>query len=703
MTRMTTDGDLLRRELTSNDLFTEATLDRWRAMVQRTLGGRSPDTLAVATHEGIAVDPLYTEPGTEQLVEPRPERAAAADPVWQPCQRARHADPLEVAAQLNEEADRGVAAVWIPLDRTVRLGLEPDDPRVAPETWDGAIVATVDHFNQLLENVDLERTAINTGGGGNALAVAAAVLASCKNREDHGQMLRGAFHCDPLGALAADGELPCGLDRSLALLADLAAWAQRNSRGLTTVAVSTLPYTLAGATAVHELAYSAATSLAYLRAMTDRGLGLEAAGRQIRFVIAPGRDLFLAIAKLRALRRLWARIIEASGGEPEARSTFIHAVTSPRSLTVRSLWTNQLRATVESFAAVVGGADALTVLPVDGAHRTSSIAARRMAALTHAVLRDESHLHRVADPAGGSWYVERLTDQLARKAWSLFQEVEASGGMAQVLLDGSVRRRLADTLAARTRALVTRADLITGVSSYPDVEEVSDERPPIDSRTVRATCRQTVAARTTPNTELARVHAALATAGDGSVTEAAVAAMASGATLSELAAALRDDDQPARTEPLPRQREAELFEQMRDASDAWLKRHGRRPAAAVVRWGPASENRAQVDFAVNLLAVGGLEAMVSGAADSLEAAVEAFAETGTSSALLCSDRATSSEAIPELAQNLKRRGALRVYLVAAPGGHEGEWRAAGVDGFLCEGCDVHQALRDLLATEGVTP
>jgi methylmalonyl-CoA mutase len=304
-----------------------------------------------------------------------------------------------------------------------------------------------------------------------------------------------------------------------------------------------------------------ATAVEYLRAATDADISIDLACRHLRFVTTSGRDLLMEIAKLRALRRMWARIVGACDGAVELRAPWIHAVTSPRTMTVRDPWVNLVRTTVEAFGGVVGGADTITVLPFDDAIGHPNSLSRRVAALSHALLREESHLHYVVDPAAGSYAVERLTADLAERAWAFFQEIEAAGGMVERLVDGTVANELAATLEARRRAAEEGRDPITGVTSHPDPTERPLERPPVDVADHRAQLNKVAANHPPPRTELDRLRAcATAAAGDGSVMATAVAAFTAGATLWDVAVALADDSRPTVIEPLPSVRDAEPFE-----------------------------------------------------------------------------------------------------------------------------------------------
>jgi methylmalonyl-CoA mutase len=199
---------------------------------------------------------------------------------------------------------------------------------------------------------------------------------------------------------------------------------------------------------------------------------------QLEFRFSASADQFTTIATLRAARRLWDRVGEASGAAPEARGQRQHAVTSSVMTTKHDPWVNMLRTTVACFAAGVGGADVVTVQPFDAALGLPDAFARRIARNTQSLLVEEGHLARVLDPAGGSWYVESLTEDLARAGWAWFTEIERAGGLAAALESGVVGTRLAAAWAERAQRLATRTDALTGVSEFPNPTEVLPARRP---------------------------------------------------------------------------------------------------------------------------------------------------------------------------------------------------------------------------------
>jgi methylmalonyl-CoA mutase len=343
--------------------------------------------------------------------------------------------------------------------------------------------------------------------------------------------------------------------------ADLAAWTAANYPQSTSVEVNTGAYHHAGATCTQDLVFAAATGVEYLRAMTGAGLAVDTAIRQVVFGLSVGYRFFQAIAKLRALRKMWAKVVTTVGGNAAAApATRIQARASRRVLTRRDPWVSLLRNTVCCFAGAVGGADAITTAPLDAAIGLSDEFSRHLARNTRIILLEESHLNRVIDHAGGSWFLERLTDQLAERAWALFQATEGRGGMIRAATEGWVAKQIRSVEATRARNLATRKQAVTGVSDHPNVSEQPVTGPQPDRVKLRAgaSARQVAWRRDHPCVgalaALAQVAAAPARA-PGALTEAAVKAAEAGATLGQISAALASGLRRGRPRtPPPRRR-----------------------------------------------------------------------------------------------------------------------------------------------------
>ena len=449
--------------------FPAATREQWQRLVAKVLGagadgggagaGDAPERqLATITADGIEISPLYVGdasrpssgyPGQAPFV--RGRTAAGHRAGWDVRQRHEHPDPAVAREQIAEDLEGGVSSLWLGLgDGQIPIGALPD----------------------VLADVYLDLAPVVLDAGDRFAEAAGVFLGTAAQRGVPAGELAGCLGADPLGALArtgAEGDLEAAVDLARRCSADLP--------GVRAIVVDALPFHEAGGTEAQELGCALAVGLEYLRAMRQAGLSAHEAFGQLEFRYAATADQFTTIAKLRAARRVWARVAEQCGVAAGPGGQRQHAVSSWPMLTRRDPWNNILRATVACFAAGVGGADAITVAPFDAAIGQPDQLARRVARNVHALLVDESHVAQVIDPAGGSWYVEDFTEQLAARSWAAFQDIERSGGLRAALASGFIASQLAASRAARRDALGRRRAAVTGVSEFPLVGETLLKRP----------------------------------------------------------------------------------------------------------------------------------------------------------------------------------------------------------------------------------
>ncbi|UED88706.1 methylmalonyl-CoA mutase family protein [Streptomyces profundus] len=544
-------------------------------------GEEAEQRLATRLEDSLVALPLYTAEN---------DAAPAGFPGFAPFARGGRAEGNALAgwdvrqyhaesrpAVLNEalltDLELGVSSLWIAV---------------------GGAALPIAELPTALDGVLLDLAPVVLDAGEDFAAAGDALLALFAERGVAPEKALGRLGADPLGVRAATGRAV-----ELAPAVALAVRAARKFPGVRALVVDGLPYHEAGGSPAQELGCALATGVAYLRQLTAVGLTVDEALGQLEFRFATDADQFLSIAKFRAARRLWARVAQASGASRGAGAQAQHAVTSRVMMTRRDPWVNMLRTTVASMAAGVGGADAVTVLPFDEPLGAPDGFARRIARNTSTILLEESHLGRVIDPAGGSWYVERLTEDLSEAAWAWFQEIESSGGQAAALGSGLVADRLAAGWERRSKALATRREPVTGVSEFPNLAEEPVVREPAPPRP-----------------------------GGG----------------------------------LPRVRRDEAYEALRARSDARLAETGERPKVFLATLGPVAAHTARATFAANLFQAGGIEPVRPAASVDGATAGEAFRASGAAVACVCGTDALYEERAAEVALALREAGAARVYL-----------------------------------------
>ncbi len=689
--------------------FPKPTAEEWKAEVEKALKGAPFEKkMFNKTYEGITLKGIYTRQDWPPTGDPsgfpgampftRGQRASGnVVGNWDIRQLFNESDPAKCNEVILRELENGVSSLWIQFDGAAKRGLDGDDPAAADTVGDdGIMLYSVDDLDLLLTGVKLDLAPVSLRAGPQAFCAAALLAALWTRRGVAPEAALGAFNVDPLGALAETGTLPTAIDVALERMAALAKHTAHTYRHVTAVGVDTTAYYNAGANEAQDLAASMATAVAYLRAMTDAGMDVDAACRQILFTYAVGCDQFLTIAKLRAARKMWARIAESCGASESARGMRMQVITAERMMSRRDPWVNMLRTTVACFGAAIGGANSICVLPYNDAIGIPDELGRRVSRNTHNVLAEESNLARVVDPGGGSWYIETRTDELAQAAWKEFQAIEAAGGMAKAVTDGSFAKRIADSHAAREANIAKRKDAITGVSEFPNINEGMPPYAEIDTSGFAAKAAERLAAtRGTGGGDTSGLLSAPAE----QLPAAAIAAAGGGATIGALAASL--GGAPTAIEALPTHRLPEKFEALRDASDAFAEKTGKRPRIFLANLGPIAKHTGRATFAKNFFEVAGIETLTNNGFNDAETCARAFKDSSARVAIICSADPLYEEMVGSVAPALKSAGCEYLFLAGNPGDKKDAYFGAGVDDFIAMGGNVLQQTTDLLKRLGV--
>lgn len=696
--------------------FPSPTESAWLEAARAELGGKSvAEKLGERALDGIPIQPIYTRategqvphlgsvPGAAPFV-----RGSRGEPgAWRVRVDVEEARPEAAAARVAAELAGGADEIALFVDAASRSERDPQDPRARGAVGDsGASIATRGDFDPVAAALDPKRHTLVVTTGPAPLPLAALAIASLRARN---AALDGlTIAADPLGAWATSGTTPVSLAVAYADIAALAHWASKHGSAMRVAVASGAPYHDAGASVDQELGLTLAAAVEYLRALVDHGVAPHDAAARIAFSFPVGTRMFLEAAKLRAARLAWGQVLAAYGCASAASELRIHAATSPRTETELDPWVNMIRGTVEAFGAVVGGADSVSVAPYDHAVGAGDALSQRVARNTHALLRDESHLAKVQDPAGGSFFVESLTDTIAQRAWNVLQTIESEGGLAAALASGRVQALVGERGRARRLAVAKRAEPIIGVSKFPNLVEQRPVRPVCDRKALREE-RIAEVARQRAALDAARLVSALATVAAErdpvARVECAITAAASGATLGELSAALRGGANPGTAiEALVHERASEGFERLRRASEARLARSGARPRVLAVAVDSGKRAKAKLAFAREVLEIAGFEVVVREGLAESAAIAAANSESGAAAIALSPVDDTEAEPLAALVEGV---------VAAAPGSplaligriRTSDGTRARIERLpqLYAGADLVAALTNLARAMGVLP
>jgi methylmalonyl-CoA mutase len=603
--------------------FQPATYDDWRKLVDGVLKGAPFEKLVGKTSDGLKIEPIYPR---ARGAAPIAGRAPAAP--WQIMQRIDHPDAALANAQALHDLENGATGltlVFAGANGACGFGLEPSAEAVE-KVLDGVFIDA---------GISIE---LQVGPQSRMAAIHVAEYVKRRGLDPAACNIR--FGLDPIGACAVWGSSPYTWPEIVpAVTGAIKGLAGMGFKGPFAVADGRVIHD-AGGSEVQELAFVLAAGVAYLRAIEGAGVALEDARGMIYARLSADADQFLTMAKFRALRLLWARVEKACGVVP--KPLFIAADTAWRMLTQRDPYVNMLRATIATFSAGLGGANAITVLPHTLALGLPDPFARRVARNTQLVLLEESNLAKVSDPAAGSGGIETLTRQLCEAAWGLFQETEKAGGIFACLEQNLIQRKVAATRAVREQNIARRKEVLTGATEFPNLHEAH------------------VAVLDVKPIELAPYGEAR-----------------------------------FKFDALPPMRLAAPFERLRDRSDRILRERGARPTIFLANLGTAADFTARATFAKSFFETGGIEAVDSEGFGDPAALAAAFKASGVALACLCSsDKVYAGQAVAA-ARALQAAGARHIYLAGRPGEQEAALRAAGVGDFIFAGGDALAALQEV--------
>ena len=599
--------------------FPKPTYEEWKEQAVASLKGAPFEKkLLTKTYEGITLEPLYTAAHAEKY--PKQQSLPGfedylrgiyaggyLEEAWKIAQNVA-GTPAEANALLKQELAKGATAISFDYDE-VKLKDAAD-------------------LEALLDGICLLENPLNVYAGAEAKTMLDMLWARIQNKGYKEYDYKGCVGADPIGEYARWGCAGC--KDELPKLAECLKFTKANMPQLKTIFINGTVYSYAGANAIQEVAAAMATAVYYIEYLTEQGFSVDEVAKSIRFRFALGANFFMEIAKLRAARTIWAQIVKAYGGSDEAGKIDIAAQTSEFTQTVYDPYVNILRATTQTFSGVVGGVSELTVHPFDKAIRPADELARRVARNIQVMMQTEFGLMAPADPAGGSWYVETLTGQVAEAIWAKLQEIQAKGGILAVLEDGSLYDEVEAVLQERFKKLAFRTDKAVGSNMYPNMTEV-----PLEGACDKAcTC-------------------------------------------------CCDEVKPAIKAFAPH-RWTEQFEALRKATEDYVAKTGKNVKVFLCNMGPIPQHKARADFAGTFMEVAKFEVLRNDGFATTDDAIAAAKASGADVAIICSTDDTYPELVPVLAKGIKAAApGMKVMLAgAAPAELKAEWDAAGVDEYV---------------------
>lgn len=692
--------------MSKEKLFTEfpiPTYEEWKKEADALLKGAPFDKkMLTKTPEGIVLQPIYNQsdvasepalPGFGDYVRGVEATGYTVKP-WEISQSVYASDVSEFNAKILDALNKGQTSVELEFDKLTSAGLDADASCECKAGKGGLSVSLKSELETALKDIDLGAVNLNVFAGVGTPAVAAMLYSIAGSKK-----LAGGFFFDPLGELAASGKLPCSLKCAYERMFAVAQFNAKNQPEMGAIGVNTLCYSESGASAVEELAAAFATAVSYIRAMLEKGMTIDEIAPLVRFRLSLGSNFFVEIAKIRAARSVWSKIIGEFGGNEQSRKMRISARNTKFNKTVFDPYVNMLRTTTEAFSGMLGGVESMTVAPFDEIVRKPDDLSMRIARNQQIILQQECNLCEVVDPAGGSYFVENLTQAIAQKSWELFAKIEENGGMFEALKSGFIQDTVAKTSDGRKKLYDTRRSVVVGTNSYANLAEKHLEKG-------ACKCAEFAAKRAKEVSEKRKIVDANLKGKEGAqLLSAMIEAAGKGASVQNMCEEMCNCKCAEKPEvkPLNIHRAIEHFEALRIASEAFKAKTGSAPKIFLATMGPLVQHKARADFIRGFFQVGGFDVVYPKGFADAQSAAKAFAESGAKYAVICSTDATYPELVPLVTPALKGAVAGAKVLLAGAAAPEfaQSYKDAGLDGEVNIKSNNYETLKEFMTALGV--
>ncbi len=665
-----------------------ATPGSWKELAESQMRGKRLDDLVWHTAEDIDVKPLYTAQDISSLqytdtmpgISPYlrgPQATMYAGRPWTIRQYAGFSTAEESNAFYRQALAAGGQGVSVAFDLATHRGYDSDHPRVSGDVGKaGVAIDSVEDMKILFDGIPLEKVSVSMTMNGAVLPVLAGYIVAAEEQGVAQKDLAGTIQNDILKEFMVRNTYIYPPKPSMKIIGDIIAYCSANMPRFNTISISGYHIQEAGANAALELAYTLADGKEYIRTAIDAGLGIDDFAPRLSFFWGVGMNFYMEIAKMRAARLLWAKIVsEFNPVNPKSSMLRTHSQTSGWSLTEQDPYNNVVRTTIEAMAAVFGGTQSLHTNALDEAIALPTEFSSRIARNTQLIIQEETGITKVVDPWGGSYMMENLTQDIADKAWELIEEVEAAGGMAKAIETGMPKMRIEEA-AARKQARIDRGeDVIVGVNKYRVKGEDNVDILDIDNAAVRKSQLARLATIREGRDESA-VEAALdaiyqcAVSGEGNLLELAIEATRRRATVGEISFAMEREfgrfKAQAQTVSGVYGAAFEADESWQDISkeiEGFIAQHGRRPRMLVCKMGQDGHDRGAKVVATAFADVGfdiDLSPMFSTPEEVARQAIENDVHVVGASSLAAGHKTL----VPELVAELKKQGAQDIVVIA---------------------------------------
>lgn len=705
-----------QKDLKLSELFPIPSYEEWRKAAEDTLGGVPFEKkLITKTYENIDLQPIYSESdlkGLEYLFEnlpgefPYARGTQALGYKTEPCEIAQ-----EIAMQLPGDFNAAIISDMYRGQNSVVLQINEDfavNPKDASASncTSKLMISNAQDLTIALKDVDLNCVSLRVKANSLGMELAALLVAHLNKAEIKIENARITFGVSPMNELKSKGKSNISFSKLIDDAEQMILWKKNaNASKAKIITINSEVFLNGGSNSVQDVAFAVAEATYIVRELIHRGLNIDDIAQSIAFEFAIGPKFFTEIAKFRAARVLWAKILKEFGANEESQKMCIYASTSKINKTKFDPNVNMLRSTTEALSAILGGCQALSVGCYDETLGVPGEISRRIARNIQSVIMHEAHIADTIDPAGGAWYLEVLTNEMANKSWELFRNIEAMGGMLEALKAGFIQDEISKTATARQANIASRRDTLLGTNKYPNLTE-----KPVDNLFVadESKLKAFVAERTTECNnskcqsavnEYRRVFMS-----DRSKSfEKAVIAFDECTTIGELIAATgalgTDIISVKAIEPY---RMGKIFEDLRLATEAVAQNDALSASICLVNFGLLKEFKARNDFSTDFFQVAGLKMVNTDGAMNAEQGIAQVKDTDYKVYVICSTDDRYAEIVPEFAKSFKEiKPNAKLILAGFPADYIESFKSAGVDDFIHVKTNIYDFLSSMMKEIGI--
>jgi methylmalonyl-CoA mutase len=508
-------------------------------------------------------------------------------------------------------------------------------------------ISTHKQISQLLAGIDFNTTGINFISSHSYPLTLELFIYEVSHRGDGGDKVHGSINFDPISYLLLNGDFYVNWLHNLEETEYLLDTIQKRLPHFKAISINGHYFQNAGSTLVQELAFSLASANEYLAGLTGKGFSVDAVAPYMQFSLGIGSNYFMEIAKLRAARILWTRMVEQfQPGSEQSLRLFIHSTTALWNKTIYDPYVNMLRTTTENMSAAIGNADSITILPFDILFQDSDEVSHRIARNQQLVLKEESYLDKIIDPAAGSYYIENLTHSIAQYAWQLFKKVESRGGMIECIKSGFIQDEIERSRHQKEMDIEQRMIVILGTNQYPNLQETMADKIQQPGKTQAAA--------------------------------------------------------PSSYKKLTSFRGARIFEEIRLATEHHVKRGNKRPGVFLFTMGNMAMQRSRAGFTTNFFGCGGYEIFENQGFSTVDEGVAAALTSKAEIVVICSSDEEYGGIVPEIAHKIKEANhKIQILVAGYPKDLIETFKSAGVDDFIHLKSNLPETLRNSQSHLGI--